>query len=228
MSNKRWSNWWSSQWPEKSYTRKTPESLASAVSNIHLIIMKKAQTHIKYFWLTACVEACLLHGLNSCGFLKANTTLNLVTRLAKQCSEADKVVKMCEEYARMYCETSSNSYYKKTTAKKKSIGCGRSEPVESFGSLVESCDLSQERKLHFAATFYKGSACYKFLWIRLALLNKSLVTIIDSLINNTPSQYYSSNALCADPVGGVILCSLLGNTIVYFWLKGILQHSHSF
>lgn len=116
----------------------------------------------------------------------------------------------------MYCESSSSSYYKKAE-KKKSMAFCRSEPVESdklkfFGSLDESCDTSQERKLHFAATFYKGSACYKFLWIRLALLNKSLVTIIDSLINNTPSQYYASNALCADPVDGVILCSLLGNS----------------
>lgn len=43
MSNKRWNNSWSSQWPGKSSTRKTPESLASVVSFIHLIIYKTKQ-----------------------------------------------------------------------------------------------------------------------------------------------------------------------------------------
>ena len=80
-------------------------------------------------------------------------------------------------------------------------------------SVDEPLEISRiERRPQFAPTFFKGSTCYKFLWIRLALLNKSLVKIIDFLVRNTPSQFYSSHALCADPVDGAILCSLLGKS----------------
>ena len=69
--------------------------------------------------LCASVEACLLHGLESCGFLKANTTLNLVARLAsRQCAEAERVLKLCEEYARLYCEPKSDAYRKRTSSLK--------------------------------------------------------------------------------------------------------------
>ena len=60
----------------------------------------------------------------------------------------------------------------------------------------------------FSPTFYKGSNCYKFLWIRMALLNKQLIKIIDHIINCS-SKFYSPYALIADPVDGPIFSSLL-------------------
>ena len=56
--------------------------------------------------------------------------------------------------------------------------------------------------------FYKGSICYKFLWIRIALLNKCLTKIVDHIVANAAMFYYS-HALIADPVDGLIFGSLL-------------------
>lgn len=174
--------------------------------------------------LCASVEACILHGLKSCGFLKANTTLNLITRISKQCPDADAVVRLCEEYDRLYCDTSSEFYYKKISKNKSLQGNSLMNSNNKFNlfskkafksteifndSGEESASLSSQRCLYFSPTFYKGSACYKFLWVRLALLNKCLTKIVDFIINNSPGQYYAASALCADPVDGVILSSLL-------------------
>ncbi|KAK2161894.1 hypothetical protein LSH36_108g07045 [Paralvinella palmiformis] len=48
----------------------------------------------------------------------------------------------------------------------------------------------------------------KYLWIRLALVEKHLARIIDFLVQNW-SKYYEKEALLADPVDGPILASLL-------------------
>jgi len=70
-----------------------------------------------------------------------------------------------------------------------------------------------ERSIPFSATFYRGSACYPFLWIRLALLHKSLAKIVEFIVSRQQTlrqPFYAPYALCADPVDGAILCSLLG------------------
>lgn len=54
----------------------------------------------------------------------------------------------------------------------------------------------------------KGSSCYKLLWIRLALLNKCLIKIIEHLMVSA-NKYYLEYAIMADPVDGPILASLL-------------------
>jgi small G protein signaling modulator 1 len=61
---------------------------------------------------------------------------------------------------------------------------------------------------NFSPMFYKGSICYKFLWIRLALINKLLSKIIEHIVKNS-NMYYNTNALIADPVNGLIFSSLL-------------------
>lgn len=56
--------------------------------------------------------------------------------------------------------------------------------------------------------FYKGSICYKFLWVRIALLNKCLTKIVDHIVANA-DRFYACYALVADPVDGPIFSSLL-------------------
>ncbi len=70
--------------------------------------------------------------------------------------------------------------------------------------------LNQENasSYNFSPTYYKGSNCYRFLWIRMALLNKSLIKIIDYIIINS-AKYYSPYSLMLDPVDGPIFSSLL-------------------
>lgn len=69
-------------------------------------------------------------------------------------------------------------------------------------------DERRHKKLFFAPTFHRESNCYKLLWIRLALLNKTLGIIVEFIVKNS-NQFYPPNSLCTDPVDGAILCSLL-------------------
>ena len=48
----------------------------------------------------------------------------------------------------------------------------------------------------------------RFLWIRIALFEKHLVSIVDHVVQNS-SKYYERDALVSDPVAGQILASLL-------------------
>lgn len=48
----------------------------------------------------------------------------------------------------------------------------------------------------------------RYLWIRIALFEKHLVSIVDHLVQNS-SKYYEKDSLVSDPVAGHILASLL-------------------
>jgi hypothetical protein len=78
-----------------------------------------------------------------------------------------------------------------------------------FSHDEKSSEELPTNSLSFAPTFYKGSNCHKFLWIRLALLNKSLTKIIEFILSNPVGQFYSAYALCSDPVDSAIFSSLL-------------------
>ena len=89
-----------------------------------------------------------------------------------------------------------------------SITSGGSSSQPPSSSSNSKDPLTQTHTLNFSPTFYRGSNCYKFLWIRLTLLNKTLPKIIEYIINNS-SKYYAPSALVADPVDGPIFNSLL-------------------
>jgi hypothetical protein len=82
-----------------------------------------------------------------------------------------------------------------------------SSPSTSTSTSTSATNLCQ----NFIPTFYKGSSCYKFLWIRMALLNKSLPKIIDYLVEEeTAIKYYQiDNSIIGHPVHGKIFASLL-------------------
>jgi hypothetical protein len=48
----------------------------------------------------------------------------------------------------------------------------------------------------------------RYLWIRIALFEKHLVSIVDHVVQNS-NKYYEKDALVSDPVAGQILASLL-------------------
>ena len=60
----------------------------------------------------------------------------------------------------------------------------------------------------YLSKFHNELGNYRYLWIKLAILNKSLTEIIDYLYNNS-SKFYLPHALMADPLDGEIFCSLL-------------------
>lgn len=282
--------------------------------------------------LCATIEQCLLHGLKrrAVGLFKSSTTLSLLQKIAKTSGDAELIVRMCEEYDRVYCSTmsfnptsttiasitttttpasaaaaaastsagffnsnhtsspnimnvarqnssisstttaaatrqpgiltSAQSFYERkesksplpspssltsnpsslslfsrklfntdnnstnnaaTTPSSDGNASRRTAPSspsitsssgslnqQSYNSSSSKDSLVQTHTLNFSPTFYRGSNCYKFLWIRLALLNKTLPKIIDQIINSS-SKYYAPCALIADPVDGPIFSSLL-------------------
>ncbi|XP_070389552.1 small G protein signaling modulator 2-like isoform X1 [Dermacentor albipictus] len=74
--------------------------------------------------------------------------------------------------------------------------------VTSDSSTTESRLRSQTSRRSLWAT--SG----RYIWIRLALFEKQLASIVDHLVHNS-SKYYEKDALVADPVSGQILASLL-------------------
>ncbi|CAF1642630.1 unnamed protein product, partial [Adineta ricciae] len=128
------------------------------------------------------VEACLLHGLKrrAVGLFKTSTTMALLQKIAKSCPSATEVVKLVDNDNR-YSEESTNLF--------------------SFSKKLANSEEIQHRSIR--------SAVYnRYLWIRTALIHRSLHTIVEYIVNNS-SKYYESYALVCNSVQGPILASLL-------------------
>ena len=102
---------------------------------------------------------------------------------------------MCDDYEKAYCNGSIFNGQNQA-----STGYQKRNSISEHQNVVASNNYS--------ATFYKGSVCYKFLWIRLALINKLLAKIMDYIVSNS-NKFYQPFALIADPVDGLIFNSLL-------------------
>jgi hypothetical protein len=151
----------------------------------------------------ATIESCLLHGLKkrAVGLFKTSTTMSLVQKISKNCDSASIVVKLCDEYDNNYCN--SNSIGSNATG-----GHVANTKKSSASSSMTTTAAAYTNGRSYAPTYYKGSNCYKFLWIRMALLNKLLTKIIEHIVLNA-NAYYMPHALVADPVDGPIFSSLL-------------------
>jgi len=85
---------------------------------------------------------------------------------------------------------------------------------------------SGKNRKNFLTSLNISSNNYSFLWVKLAVLNKTLIEIITFLIKNA-LKYYLSHALLMDPVDSNIFCSLLAGpcsleytrikTLDYIW-----------
>ena len=134
-----------------------------------------------------------MHGIKrrSIGLFKSSSTLSLIQKISKDCEQASRVLKMCDEYEKAYC--SQTGSYSDPNAFKTNA---------SYQQANKDCPHS------YSPAFNKGTNCFKFLWIRLALLNRLLMKIIEFIIANS-NKYYLSYALAADPVDGPIFGSLI-------------------
>jgi hypothetical protein len=124
--------------------------------------------------------------------------MSLVQKISKNCESAAIIVKLCDEYDKNYCNSNSSTPGASQAAPYKSISTNSSSKAAAAYTNGRS----------YAPTYYKGSNCYKFLWIRMALLNKLLTKIIEYIVLNA-NTYYMPHALVADPVDGPIFSSLL-------------------
>ncbi len=146
----------------------------------------------------AAIDSCLLHGLkrNSSGFFKPATSYLLLQKISKMFEPAKVVLQMCDDYEKAYCNGNGIR--------------GQNQKSEFASQRKQSSNGEQNFIVsnNFSTTFYKGSVCYKFLWIRLALINKLLAKIMDYIVSNS-NKFYQPFALIADPVDGLIFNSLL-------------------
>ena len=145
----------------------------------------------------------MLHGLRrrAIGLFKRNTTLFVLQKISKSCEQAKQILDLCDEYEIAYCSKNSINENKVLhSANSQQSLFSRKNVSDNSNKLING--------RNFSPIFSKGSNCYRFLWIRIALLNKCLIKIIDHLIEVSDSFYYSY-ALLADPVDGPIFSSLL-------------------
>ncbi|CAG9770806.1 unnamed protein product [Ceutorhynchus assimilis] len=131
--------------------------------------------------LCGAVENCLSQGLRrrALGLFKTSSTTALLHKVAKHCSEANRISKKVQEIE-------------------------NSDPNRRSSSSSDSVSKPTLKK----NLSFPSSPLPRFLWIRLALFDKQLAKIIDYLVSNA-SKYYDKDALVADPDYGSILSSLL-------------------
>ncbi|XP_012286405.1 small G protein signaling modulator 1 [Orussus abietinus] len=140
--------------------------------------------------LCAAVEACLSQGVRrrALGLFKTNSTTALLHKIAKSCPAADKISRMVLEME------NADTLNRKSSSSGDSI----SKPIPP--PLLKKNSSSILSQTHYTPP--------KYLWIRLALVEKQLAEIINFLVENS-SKYYEKDSLVADPDYGSILSSLL-------------------
>lgn len=131
--------------------------------------------------LCGAVEACLSQGLKrrALGLFKTSSTTALIHKVGKLFEPAALVSRLV-----MQAEAADPN--------RRSSSSGDSSALQKNGS----------------QTSPPPPPPLRYLWIRIALFEKSLAKIIDYLVQNS-SKYYEKDALVADPDYGSILSSLL-------------------
>ncbi|CAF0888852.1 unnamed protein product [Adineta steineri] len=155
-------------------------------------VMKKCihEENCSVTTLCGAVEACLLHGLKrrAVGLFKTSTTMALLQKIAKTCPPAADVVKMIDDDHRQNDEPGSLLVLSR-----------------KFSSITQhqttSVDNNRQRTTRSAVQ-------NRYLWIRMALIHRSLHKIVEYIVDNS-SKYYEPYALVHNTVQGPILASLL-------------------
>lgn len=139
------------------------------------------------------MDACLSHGLKrrALGLFKTSSSTALIQKVAKQCPSAEQVYQlMSAEDQKIQQELS-----RRGSASVPNTGESRRQTV--------SASLS-------------NPASKRYLWIKIALIEKKLVAIVEHLADNS-SRYYEPEALMSNYLCAQILCSLLvGPTALEF------------
>lgn len=145
--------------------------------------------------LCGAVEAGIAHGLKkrAAGLLPAQDTQAVLEKLARLSEPAAELVK----------KLSGEEGKSKDGTKNTSAGSAESPLLKlkfNFSTLNGS-----NKKIN---GYNISGHCGKFLWIRIALLEKLLGKIVEDLQNNA-SQFYEPEALLSDPADGRIFIELL-------------------
>ncbi|KAI5725782.1 hypothetical protein M8J77_020102 [Diaphorina citri] len=137
------------------------------------------------------VEACLSQGLRrrALGLFKTSSTTALLHKIGKYFEPAGLISRQVQELE----------------------GAEGNRRLSSSGEQSKYCEkppLLKKTSSGSSAQTLQVTPLPKYLWIRLALFERVLASIIDYLVQNA-SKYYESDSLVADPDCGSILGSLL-------------------
>ncbi|UXI14403.1 small G protein signaling modulator 2-like [Sarcoptes scabiei] len=166
----------------------------------------------------AAVDACLSHGLKrrALGLFKTNSTTALLQKVAKNCDSACLVLKKVNEIENAdpnkRSSSSSDSLNRTRMSFKIKSNQGSNGSLTNSNSYTSTASTTNNNNCN---TINNNSNCstsiptrYRFLWIRIALFEKYLISIVDHVVENS-SKYYEREALVSDPVAGQIFASLL-------------------
>ncbi|XP_032778431.1 small G protein signaling modulator 2 isoform X2 [Daphnia magna] len=148
--------------------------------------------------LCAAVEGCLCHGLRrrALGLFRSSSTTALMHKIAKAYPPAGTISKLIIEAESCDGVKRSSSSGDSIT---RMLSCGG-----TGGGVIKP--VLQKR--NSGSWLAKGTIAQKYLWIRLALFERSLAGIIEHIVESH-SKYYEKDALVADPEYGSLLGHLL-------------------
>lgn len=147
------------------------------------------------------VDACLSHGLRrrALGLFKTNSSTALIQKVAKSYKEAQDIMEMVEdEEKRILSEQQEN-------ARKLSMA-----NMQQDNSNPTSCNRQtiNQNKSPIKQQASNSNVYKRNLWIKCALIEKKLVSIVEYLAENA-SKYFEPSALMANYLCAQILSSLL-------------------
>lgn len=133
------------------------------------------------------VDACLSHKLKrrALGLFKTSSSTALIQKVAKHCKDAEEV-------------------YNLVTTEEQQIQANQTIPTRR-SSVASVCNRESSQSNKKPSTSQQNR---RHQWIKLALIEKKLVNIVEHLAENS-SKYYESGALMSNYLCAQILCSLL-------------------
>ncbi|XP_027196106.2 small G protein signaling modulator 2-like isoform X2 [Dermatophagoides pteronyssinus] len=172
--------------------------------------------------LCAAVDACLSHGLKrrALGLFKTNSTTALLQKVAKNFDIAALVLKKVQEIENIdpnkRSSSSSDSLQSRNRMSFKMKSNQQQQTLNNNNNNNNTGTISSNNNNSNSGGSGSGGGGnqsssptkYRFLWIRIALFEKYLVSIVDHVVKNS-SKYYERDALVSDPVAGQIFASLL-------------------
>lgn len=139
-------------------------------------------------------------------FLNRSSTFDLIKKICNNCDAAKQIVNIFND---LQNNLNSNEKCLKQANEKDSLGNLFSKMFASSNKSVDPETIN-----HFVPLYLSNLNNIKIVWIKISILNKSLIKIIDYIVQNS-SKFYYQHALLSNPVEGPLLVSLLAGPCAF-------------
>lgn len=158
-----------------------------------------------FFYFKGTIDFCLLYGLKK-DFLNKPTSFDLVKKISKECKAAKEIVKIFKELENNLCNNQASLQQSESTSNMEKLKKGFFSKI--FSSYSSKKTLNPETINHYVPLYLSNKDNLKHLWIKIAILRKTLTEIINYIIKNS-SKFYYPNALMANSVDSTLLVALI-------------------